>query len=180
VAALGPKRFVTDVAAPLVQATGDAWHDGKIGVRHEHLLSATLSTQLRLLLAAYEQPRGGRVILLTTLPDEQHGLGIEMAALYLALSGFTIRLLGVDTPIGEIVEAALGLRADVVGISVSTAAEPRATVSALRSLLGKLPSYVELWLGGRASAGLNLEDARVRRAVSWSEIDELVRGRLRG
>jgi MerR family transcriptional regulator, light-induced transcriptional regulator len=181
VASLGPKRFVTDVAAPLVQATGDAWHDGRITVRHEHLLSATLSTQLRLLLAAYEQPRGGPVILLTTLPHEQHGLGIEMAALYLALNGFTIRMLGVDTPIAEVVEAALGLRADVVGISVSTAADPRATGTALRSLLGKLPGHVELWLGGRAVASLTLDDARVRRATTWAEVDELTltRGRLR-
>src|SRR6185503_19495294 len=38
VAALGPKQFVTDVAAPLVEATGNAWHEGRIGVRHEHLL----------------------------------------------------------------------------------------------------------------------------------------------
>jgi MerR family transcriptional regulator, light-induced transcriptional regulator len=180
VASLGPKRFVTDVAAPLVQATGDAWHEGEISVRHEHLLSATLSTQLRLLLSAYEQPRGP-VVLLTTLPDERHGLGIEMAALYLALNGFTIRLLGVDTPIAEVVEAALGLSADVVGISVSTAADPRATGTALRSLLGKLPARVELWLGGRAGATLALDDARVRRATTWAEVDELMRtrGRLR-
>jgi DNA-binding transcriptional MerR regulator/methylmalonyl-CoA mutase cobalamin-binding subunit len=176
-ASLGPRRFVTDVATPLVEAAGNAWHEGRISVRHEHLLSATLSTQLRLLLAAYEQPRGGPIILLTTLPQEQHGLGIEMAALYLALSGFTIRMLGVDTPIAEIVEAALGLRADVVGISVSTAAEPRAAAAALRSLLGKLPSHVELWLGGRAGAGLTLDDVRVRRAVTWAEVDALARAR---
>jgi MerR family transcriptional regulator, light-induced transcriptional regulator len=180
VASLGPKRFVTDVAAPLVRATGDAWHEGAIGIRHEHLLSAVLSTQLRLLVSAYEQPRGP-VILLTTLPQEQHGLGIEMAALYLALGGFTIRLLGVDTPIAEVVEAALGLRADVVGISVSAAAEPRVTASALRSLLDKLPRHVELWLGGQAGATLTLDDARVRRATTWAELDELMRtrGRLR-
>jgi DNA-binding transcriptional MerR regulator/methylmalonyl-CoA mutase cobalamin-binding subunit len=179
VASLGPKRFVTDVAAPLVQATGNAWHEGRISVRHEHLLTATLSTQLRLLLAAYEQPRGGPVALLTTLPHEQHGLGIEMAGLYLALNGFTIRLLGVDTPIAEIVAAALGLRADVVGISVSTAAEPRATVTALRSLLSQLPARVELWLGGRAGTSLPLDDARIRRAATWPEVDALASARIR-
>jgi MerR family transcriptional regulator, light-induced transcriptional regulator len=178
VATLGPKRFVTDIATPLVRAVGDAWHDGKIRVRHEHLLSSTLSTQLRLLLVAYEQTRGGAVALLTTLPDERHGLGLEMAALYLALSGFTIRMLGVDTPIADIVEAARGLHADVVGISVSAAAEPEAATAALRAILSKLRPDVELWLGGRAAVTLSLEDARVRRAISWADVDRLTRSRF--
>ncbi len=179
VAALGPRRFVTDLATPLVRATGEAWHEGKIAVRHEHLLSATLSTQLRLLLAAYEQARGGPVVLLATLPGERHGLGLEMAALYLALDGFTIRMLGVDTPIPEIVEAALGLRADVVGISVSASAEASRTTTELNALLERLPSDVELWLGGSTGAALVLEDARVRRAATWAEVDRLTRERLR-
>jgi DNA-binding transcriptional MerR regulator/methylmalonyl-CoA mutase cobalamin-binding subunit len=175
VATLGPRRFLTDMAAPLVTAVGDAWHDGKIGVRHEHLMSATLSAQLRLLLSAYEQPLGGPVALLTTLPDERHGLGLEMAALYLALSGFTIRMLGVDTPIPEIVEAALGLRADVVGISISSAADPKQTATGLRALLSRLPARVELWLGGQAGGALPLDEARVRRAPTWADVDALAR-----
>jgi len=179
VATLGPKRFVTELATPLVRAVGDAWHDGTLGVRHEHLFSATLSAQLRLLLSAYEQPWGGPVALLTTLPDERHGLGLEMAALYLALSGFTIRMLGVDTPIDEIVEAAQGLRADVVGISVSSAADAREAAAAVRSLLGRLPPHVELWLGGRTGVALPVEDARVRRAGTWADVDTLARSQRR-
>jgi MerR family transcriptional regulator, light-induced transcriptional regulator len=175
VATFGPRRFLTDMAAPLVRAVGDAWHDGTIGVRHEHLLSTALSGQLRLLLSAYEQPLGGPVALLTTLPEERHGLGLEMAALYLALSGFTIRMLGVDTPIAEIVEAARGLGADVVGISVSSAADPKQAAAGIRQLMSRLPAKVELWLGGQAGVALPLDDARVRRAPTWADVDALAR-----
>jgi hypothetical protein len=84
-------------------------------------------------------------------------------------------MLGVDTPIPEIVEAARGLRADVVGISVSAAADPKQTAAGLRTLLNRLPARVELWLGGQAGAALPLDEARVRRAPTWADVDALAR-----
>ena len=84
-------------------------------------------------------------------------------------------MLGVDTPIAEIVEAARGLRANVVGISVSSAADAREAAAAVRTLLGRLPADVELWLGGHSGVALPVEDARVRRARTWADVDTLVR-----
>jgi DNA-binding transcriptional MerR regulator len=172
VATLGAKRFVTDIASPLVERVGEAWHAGLIAVRHEHLFSQTLSTQIRLLLSAYEEPaRDGPVVLLTTLPDERHGLGLEMAALYLAVDGALIRMMGVDTPTDQTVEAALALGADVVGLSLSGAADMDTCRSQVSNILAALPPHVEVWLGGLRAGKLALEHERLRYTVTWADLD---------
>ena len=171
VATLGPRQFLIDVAGPLIEQVGEAWAAGRLNVRHEHLISEALSTQLRLLLSAYEAEAAGPVVLLATLSHEQHGLGLEMAALYLALQGASPRLLGVDTPPDQIVEAAIALRARVVGVGVSPASNRDATLEHVRWMLAELPAEVDVWLGGKAASALQLSDPRVREIVSWNDVD---------
>jgi DNA-binding transcriptional MerR regulator/methylmalonyl-CoA mutase cobalamin-binding subunit len=175
VAVLGVRRFITDVAAPLVERVGEAWHDGTLEVRHEHLFSSVLSTQVRVLLSAYEDSRAAPTVVLTTLPGEQHGLGLELAALYLALEGCVVRLLGVDTPLPQIADAARGLRADIVGLSISCASDRRRSQQLLQSLLGLLPQGVQLWVGGQRAAELGLEQKRLIVTVGWEQVDQALR-----
>jgi len=179
VAMLGPKQFLTDVAAPLVEHVGSAWAAGRIAVRHEHLISEVLSSKLRLLLSAYEDRPGGPVVLLATLSEEQHGLGLDMVALYLALEGATPRLLGVNTPPDQIAEAAIAFSADVVGVSISEASETNATEAQLRKVLGALPLDMEVWLGGRNARKIGLRDSRLRQVITWQDLDGAM-ARLRG
>ena len=174
VALHGPKQFLTDVAAPLVEQVGQAWATGRIAVRHEHLISQVLSNKLRQLLSAYDDRASGPVVLLTTLSDEQHGLGLEMVALYLALEGATPRLLGVNTPPDQIAEAAVALSADVVGVSISEASDLALTEAHLRRVLGSLPNRIALWVGGKQARNLTLRSPRVRQVVTWSDLDEAV------
>ena len=174
VALHGPKQFLTDVAAPLVEQVGLAWATGRIAVRHEHLISQLLSNKLHQLLSAYDDRSSGPVVLLTTLSDEQHGLGLEMVALYLALEGATPRLLGVNTPPDQIAEAAVALSADVVGVSISEASDLALTEAHLRRVLGSLPNRIALWVGGKHARKLTLRQSRVRQVVTWSDLDEAV------
>lgn len=174
VALLGPKQFLTDVAAPLVEHVGTAWAAGQIAVRHEHLVSEILSSKLRLLLSAYDDRGAAPVVLLATLSDEQHGLGLDMVALYLALAGATPRLLGVNTPPDQIAEAAIALRADVVGVSVSEASDLAVTEVQLQHVLSDLPKAMEVWVGGKNARKLSVRDARVRQVITWQDLDEAV------
>lgn len=171
VATLGPRQFLIDVAGPLVEQVGEGWASGELSVRHEHLISEALSTQLRLLLSAYESETSGPVVLLATLTHEEHGLGLEMAALYLALQGASPRLLGVDTPRDQIVEAAIALRARVVGVGVSPASEPETTRENVRWMLAELPPEIDLWLGGKAASLLGLSHPRLREISAWTDAD---------
>ncbi|HET9954265.1 MAG TPA: MerR family transcriptional regulator [Polyangiaceae bacterium] len=179
VATLGPRQFITDVASGLVERVGEEWAQGRLGVRHEHLLSEALSTQLRLLLSAYDNA-GAPVVLLTAVSREQHSLGLEMAALYLALEGACPRLLGVDTPPDQIVEAASALGARVIGLSISTAADTEVVSEQVRWILTELPPGVELWLGGKTAGRLGLSDGRLFYTPTWPDVDrELARVRGR-
>lgn len=171
VATLGAHRFVVEVAAPLSEAVGLAWERGEIEVRHEHLLTEALSTQLRLLLSSYEEGSGGPVVVLTTLPGEMHGLGLEMVALYLAIRGATPRLLGVDAPVKEIVAAASALRAKAVGLSISPACNIGDTAAHLRLLIDSLPAHLVVWLGGTNARNVRVGDPRLVHVPDWSDLD---------
>ncbi len=178
IAALGPKRFLLEVAGSLVEQVGEGWAAGRLEVRQEHLFSEVLSTQLRLLLSAHDDTSGEPVILLTTLSNELHGLGLDMAALYLALEGAQPRLLGLNTPPGQVVEAALALHARVIGLSVSPAADRNETQAQIARMLRELPQEVELWIGGKASSRIELADPRAQHVVSWQDLDRaLLRAR---
>lgn len=174
VAVLGPKRFLTQIAAPLVEQVGAAWAAGRIAVRHEHLLSEVLSSKLSSLLSAYEDRTSGARVLLTTFSDEQHGLGLSMVALYLALAGITPQLLGVSTPPDQIAEAALALSADVVGVSISEAADLSATEAGLRRILAALPNRIQIWVGGKKARQLGLPSPRVKQVIDWADLDEAI------
>ncbi|HET7544475.1 MAG TPA: MerR family transcriptional regulator [Polyangiaceae bacterium] len=175
---LGPKQFLTDVAAPLLEQVGVAWAAGRVAVRHEHLVSEVLSSKLSSLLSAYEDRSTGPVVLLATLSDEQHGLGLEMVALYLALAGVTPRVLGVNMPPDQLAEAAVALAVDVVGVSISEAADLGLTEAHLRRVLSSLPSRIQVWVGGKQARKLGLRNPRIRQVITWQDLDEAV-ARLR-
>lgn len=167
----GPKAFVTELAHPLAVRVGTLWEEGRLEVRHEHLASALLTTQLRLLLAANEEGMRRPVVVLATLPGEPHALALDMVAVYLAAGFAAPRLLGADTPPAEIVEAARALSADAVGVSISGAADLRIAQKSARAIARELPAGVELWLGGAGAAAAQVSGAAVRTIGTWSELD---------
>jgi methanogenic corrinoid protein MtbC1 len=171
---LGPRAFVTDLAHPLALRVGEAWERGDLEIRHEHLMSDALSTQLRVLRSAHEPSSGLPIVVLATLPGEQHGLGLQMIALYLAVAQALPRVLGTDTPVDQIVRAARAHRAGVAAIGVSGAADRARTSRDLRALRSELPRHVPLWIGG-ATEGLKLEGRGVRRIAEWSDLDAALR-----
>jgi DNA-binding transcriptional MerR regulator/methylmalonyl-CoA mutase cobalamin-binding subunit len=143
---LGPRRFVVDVAQPLALRVGELWEAGELEVHHEHLMSDCLSTQLRVLRSFFDDSRGP-VVLLATLPDERHGLGLEMIGLYLATAGLVPRVIGVSTPREQIVRAARAHRAAVVGLSVMLSSDLAAAAREIRAMLPQLGG-IGLWVGG--------------------------------
>ncbi len=169
---LGPRRFVTDVAHPLAVRVGEAWAAGELSIRHEHAATECLVTQLRQMLAEYRDIETHPVVLLATLPTEPHTLPLQMVALYLVTLGATPRLLGGPTPARDIVEAALGFGADVVGLTVTPTSDPETTRTELRALLRDLPEDARVWIGGGAAMSLGSRDSRIRLVTTWGALDE--------
>jgi len=179
--ALGPRRFVTSLAHPLAVRVGALWENGEIEVRHEHLASACLTTQLRMLFGAFDDDGGRKpVVVLATLPGEPHVLPLDMVAVYLAARHASPHLLGPDTPPEQIAAAARGLRADAVGISVSPVADRRSVSAHVRKLARELPERTALWIGGAGAPNVARDLPRVVRFASWEDVDAALSGRRAG
>ena len=153
-ARLGLQRYVTDLVAPLTQAVGMAWAEGRLQLYQEHAFTERVQNHLRQALAGVQF--GGRAprprILLATLPGEMHGLGLLMAEALLRVEGCECISLGTQTPVWEVARAVDAHQADVVALSFSAITAPQAVKTALRDLRGALPKEVELWAGGAGSA----------------------------
>jgi DNA-binding transcriptional MerR regulator len=169
--AMGPKRFVVDLAQPLAVRVGDEWAMGSLDVHQEHLMSECLSTQLRLVLSQLQDVAGEPTVLLATLPAEDHTLGLSMVAVYLALAGAKPRLLGAHAPVEELVKAARALDARVVGLTITEASDFDATRKAVRRLRDELPRSVALWLGGRGANRHRVRGEGVLVLEQWADID---------
>jgi DNA-binding transcriptional MerR regulator len=149
----GPREFLA-TAGEILTAAGRAWADGQLGIRHEHLLSEMLEDVLRGLREEVPGRRGGEVVVLTTLPGERHALGLQLAALATKLTGADPRILGAETPIPEIAEAARETGASVVALSISLASGGPDTDRTLAELRDALSPGVRLLAGGRGARGV--------------------------
>lgn len=145
---MGLHSFVLDVVAPLNQAVGEAWMNGEFAVFEEHLYTEQMKSLLRQAIGSLPPGGGQPRILLTTVPEEQHILGLLMAEVLLVLDGATCISLGTQTPLFDIQMAALAHRADIVAVSFSGAFPVRQVLPLLSQLRQLLPAPVELWVGG--------------------------------
>lgn len=171
--ALGPRRFVTELAHPFAIEVGQGWADGKLAVRHEHLATELLVTQLRHMLASYQDIEARPLVLLATLPGEPHTLALQMVALYLVVQGAKPRLLGGPTPADEIIEAARVFRADAVGLTVTPTSDRKESRKAVKAMRRSLPAGVPIWLGGCGAAALDVEQC-ADLVTSWQRIDDAI------
>jgi DNA-binding transcriptional MerR regulator/methylmalonyl-CoA mutase cobalamin-binding subunit len=146
---LGLAHFVTDVVAQLNERVGEAWTRGWFEIFEEHLYTESIQVVLRNAINTIPRP-GSRppVVLLTTFPQEPHGIGLLMVESIFALEGCRCISLGVQTPIYDIVRAAQAQSVDIVALSFTSCMNPNQTVEGLTELRGKLPATTEIWAGG--------------------------------
>jgi len=76
---MGLRRFVVEIVAPMNAMVGDAWARGYFEIFEEHIYTETIQVVLRNALNTIPSTRKGPRVLLTTLPNELHGLGLLMA-----------------------------------------------------------------------------------------------------
>lgn len=148
----GLQRFVQDTIAPLTQRVGEAWEDGSFEVFEEHLFTEMTKRLLRQSIAALPGGRRGPRILLTSVPDEQHVLGLLMVEALFALEGAECIPLGTQMPLLEIARAATAHQADIVALSFSIAFPQRQIPGLLQQLRLMLTPEIALWVGGRGIA----------------------------
>ncbi len=149
----GLQRFASETVTALNVAIGQAWVRGELDVCEEHLYSEQIQNVLRNAIGSHSGGGSRPRILLTTFPDEQHGLGLLMAEAVLVPEGATCISIGVQTPLGDIRTAAIAGQFDVVALSFSGAFPVRQAVEGLNQLRSMLPPEIALWAGGAALQG---------------------------
>lgn len=140
--------FVQDTVAPLATLIGEAWEAGHIEVFEEHLFTELTKRQLRQAIAALPRTAQPPRVVLTSVPEEQHILGLLMVEAVLSLEGADCIPLGTQMPILDIARATEAHQADIVALSFSVAFPQRQISGLLTHLRSVLPATVELWAGG--------------------------------
>lgn len=148
----GLQQFVTHWVAPLTVRVGETWARGDLAVHQEHLFTECVSRILRQAISTVPKAATANspTVLLTTFPQEAHGLGLLMVESLLTLQGCRCVSLGTQTPVPDIAQAAISYQADVVGLSFSANMNPNRIVEGLAELKLLLPEGMEVWVGGQA------------------------------
>lgn len=175
---LGLARFVTEVVAPLNTGVGDAWMRGDLEVFEEHLYSEIIQRVLRTAIgtipladAAQSRPK----IVLTTVPQEPHTLGLLMAEAMLALEGCRCVQLGAQMPLGDILKAVQAHGADVLVLSFSPILQTAQVLDALAELRSRMPQAVEIWVGGSNVALRRRLPTGIRVTAALGDLGQSVR-----
>jgi MerR family transcriptional regulator, light-induced transcriptional regulator len=106
------------------------------------------------------------LVLLATLGNERHEIGLLMAESMFAQAGCDRLSLGTSMPLNEAVAACLAVKPDIFALSFSGQNAPREVLSQLKQLRGMLPPATEVWVGGSAVALRLVTDIAVARAFT--------------
>ncbi len=140
------ETVVLEVMAPCLRRIGDGWHLGRVSTAQEHLASTYLRGALQGLLSLMGGALGP-VVVVSTLPGEQHEIGSLITALFLRRAGYTVHYLGPNTPLADLQSFAERTGARAIVLSAS---QPISLESLPHQALRHLAPLVVV--GGRAAA----------------------------
>jgi DNA-binding transcriptional MerR regulator/methylmalonyl-CoA mutase cobalamin-binding subunit len=147
----GMDALLDSVVAPLLIEIGSRWHEGGLSPAHEHLASAVVRHALSWMMENGAQDDADPVLVIATLPNQQHELGAMLAAAVAASRGWRVVYLGANLPAADIAVAAQETGAAAVGLSFVYPPDDPAISGALRDLRVALPATTSIVAGGAAA-----------------------------
>lgn len=155
---------------------GNWWQAESCTVADEHGARLITERLMANVSATVERrPPNGRCVIVACVEGERHELGARITADLFDWDGWTVRLLGADTPADELISETRRRKADVVGLSATM--EP--SWQAIRSQISKLRAAGAriIIVGGQAFRTLDIDSfvalgatARANRATSGVEL----------
>ena len=103
-----------------------------------------LNTEIADIRKSTERP----LVLLATLPGEEHTLGLLMVSAMLSSQGISAINLGGEVPMDQIGQAVAQFHPEAVGITFSGAYQYTNIRAHLLELRALIPDDVEIWTGG--------------------------------
>jgi DNA-binding transcriptional MerR regulator len=131
-----PVAFCDDFLLPLLREMSE-----RLDVAREHLASALVRQRLRALAQTPGTADGPRAVLACP-SGEQHEGGLLGLAVHLKASGWRLSLLGADTPVDAVVDAARNAEADLVALSFVTPRAAEDLEGFIRAVVASSPAPV--------------------------------------
>lgn len=150
--AFGLRSFIHRVMVPATGAVGDAWSRDELATYEEHLFTEIMKGLVRQSLAEHYRVGGEPRVMLTTLTGEKHSMGLLMVEALLRMGGAEVIPFGPEMPFGDIQEAAVNHRVDVIGLSFSANFKGDDALVMLSGLRQMIDHGIHIWVGG---AGLD-------------------------
>jgi DNA-binding transcriptional MerR regulator/methylmalonyl-CoA mutase cobalamin-binding subunit len=144
---VSPRDLIHNTALPLMRIVGERWHEQRMRIAQEHLMSQLLSNLLGAIMRTYSPTDPPAVVMTATLDDDLHEFGILTAAILVAGAGLGIIHLGASLPVKEIVYAAKRSGANVVLLSVTNPQDQSRREEQLRSIRAAVPKETQVWVG---------------------------------
>ncbi|HEY9053062.1 MAG TPA: cobalamin-dependent protein [Gammaproteobacteria bacterium] len=145
---LGMKGFILNMVNPLLQEVGKLWAAGSLQIFQEHFVSQQLIRFLNAEIINMQKVATKPLVLLATLPGEEHTLGLLMLAAMLSAHGISVINLGGEVPMDQMDKAVQQFNADIVGITFSGAYPYNSIRSHLLELRELINEDVDIWVGG--------------------------------
>lgn len=170
----GIQSFITQTVVPMNSIVGNAWLRGEMSIPEEHLYTEQVQNVIRhaiqLQTAGVHPPR----ILLTTFPDEEHGLGLLLVEAMCTAEGAQCTSLGPRIPLADIAQYARDANFDVIAISFSGAYPKRDVFKDLAQFRAMLPESIAIWVGGAGIGHRRIDLPNVIAHNNIERVPELV------
>jgi len=164
---LGAESFIIEFIAPFVNFVGLSWENEDISIANEHFCSDQITKFIYRKNVDIHKLEGTPKVLLTTIPNESHAIGITMAESILSVNGAECLSLSAETPLDEIVKTAIISQSNIIGLSFSGHIEKNVEEASLIEIKKILPKTIDIWVGGNFSGTkidgikyLHLEDIK--------------------
>ena len=166
----GMKEFINTTVVPLLNTVGDLWVSGELQIFQEHFLSEQLNRFLNAEIATMQKSAKKPLVVLATLPGEEHTLGLLIVAAMLSAHHISIINLGGEVPMDQIVRATQQFNADIVGITFSGAYQYKNIRPHLIEMRRQIPEAVDIWTGGEGVRRLRKLPAGVTKFSSLENL----------
>jgi methanogenic corrinoid protein MtbC1 len=160
------QAFITGTVVPLLRRVGELWIGGKLQVFQEHFLTGQLIRFLNTEITTMQKSAGKPLVVLATLPGEEHTLGLLMLTAMLSTRGISVINLGGEVPMDQIGRAAAQFQADIVGLTFSGAYQYRNIRQHILELRKLLADDMDIWIGGEGVCRLRKLPAGITRFSS--------------
>jgi methanogenic corrinoid protein MtbC1 len=141
------------VLVPAQREIGRQWHQGVIGVAEEHFGSiVTRKALARVMALAPEVEPNGRTVVVASVAQDAHELGVQVVAAFFELDGWRSICLGANTPSEDLVQLVVRFEADLVALGATLDGQREITARTIEALRAARPGQRVL-VGGAAFAG---------------------------